>query len=148
MKRTLRNLNKLLKYFIYLCIKLVQFMKRSVRFFCLFLLVLAGTTAYSKPTITYKETGKITLSCSDNTRNGVPKGGDSPFIRFHSGITGSNVSVSFPNEHFIPLKPLHTIPEKFTGILGYLSSSSFSLPHEAVFFCATPLRSPPYCVKG
>lgn len=72
-----------------------------------------------------------------------PFSGDSPFIRFHSATNVGGVSVSSPNVLIIALKPDNLIPEKFAGIIEYLSSLDYKLPVTREIFYATPLRSPP-----
>ncbi len=85
---------------------------------------------------------EVTLKASSsNTQN--KHNGDSPFIRFHSGIDENGVSVSCPVQLVSILKPVYTIPEKFIGISEYLSSISAILPVERIFLYSTPLRSPP-----
>lgn len=69
--------------------------------------------------------------------------GDSPFIRFHHGIGESNVSIASYSQSIIPLKPVNSIPEKFAGIMEYISSADYTLPVTRVFFYSLPLRSPP-----
>ncbi len=78
-----------------------------------------------------------------NSPQHLPQGGDSPFIRFHSGISGSTISVSTPNELVVFLKPLNITPEKFVRIVEYISSLSSRLPVTREFLYSTPLRSPP-----
>jgi hypothetical protein len=72
-----------------------------------------------------------------------PFRGDSPFIRFHSATNVGGVSISTPNVLLVFVKPANRIPEKFAGIIEYLSSLSFRLPVTREIFYATPLRSPP-----
>jgi hypothetical protein len=69
--------------------------------------------------------------------------GDSPFIRFHSATYVTGISISTPNVLPVFLKPINTTPEKFIGIVEYLSSLSCILPVTREFLYATPLRSPP-----
>ena len=72
-----------------------------------------------------------------------PFNGDSPFIRFHSATNVGGVSISSPNVLVISLKSDDLIPEKFAGIIEYLSSLDYKLPVTREIFYATPLRSPP-----
>jgi hypothetical protein len=86
---------------------------------------------------------ELTLKAS-TTNTQRQHSGDSPFIRFHSGIDENGVSVSCPVQLVSILKPVYPIPEKFVGISEYLSSISCILPVERVFLYSTPLRSPPF----
>ena len=54
-----------------------------------------------------------------------PFKGDSPFIRFHSATHVGGVSISSPNVLVIALKPENHTPEKFAGIIEYLSSLDY-----------------------
>jgi hypothetical protein len=72
-----------------------------------------------------------------------PFNGDSPFIRFHSATNVSGVSISSPTVLVTSLKSDNLIPEKFAGIIEYLSSLDYKLPVTREIFYATPLRSPP-----
>jgi hypothetical protein len=83
----------------------------------------------------------IVKSCTTNPDK--PFTGDSPFIRFHSATNVSGVSISSPNVLVIALKPENHTPEKFAGIIEYLSSLDYKLPVTREIFYATPLRSPP-----
>ena len=103
--------------------------------------------------ISYTETGsnkssngsKYSIAAKLHTTNPEkPFNGDSPFIRFHSATYVGGVSISFPNVLVIALKPDNLIPEKFAGIIEYLSSLDYKLPVTREIFYATPLRSPPF----
>ena len=83
----------------------------------------------------------IVKSCSTNPDK--PFTGDSPFIRFHSATNVGGVSIASPNVLVIALKPENHTPEKFAGIIEYLSSLDYKLPVTREIFYATPLRSPP-----
>jgi hypothetical protein len=83
----------------------------------------------------------IVKSCSTNPDK--PFTGDSPFIRFHSATNVSGVSISCSTVLVISLKSGNLIPEKFAGIIEYLSSLDYKLPVTREIFYATPLRSPP-----
>lgn len=69
--------------------------------------------------------------------------GDSPFIRFHHGISESNVSVASSQVFIILLKSVNELPEKFAGTVRYISSAYRKVPVSQVFLYALPLRSPP-----
>lgn len=69
--------------------------------------------------------------------------GDSPFIRFHHGISESNVSVASEQVPVIAVKPVSVIPEKFAGIVDYISSVYIKISPGEVFLYSLPLRSPP-----
>ena len=73
-----------------------------------------------------------------------PFTGDSPFIRFHSATNVGGVYISTPRVSIILLKSVNEIPEKFAGIIEYLSSLDYKLPVTREIFYATPLRSPPF----
>ncbi len=83
----------------------------------------------------------IIKACPTNPEK--PFTGDSPFIRFHSATNVNSVSISTPRVSIILLKTVNDIPEKFVGILSYLSSLNFRLPVTREIYYATPLRSPP-----
>lgn len=68
---------------------------------------------------------------------------DSPFIRFHHGISESNVSVASEHISVIAFKPVKFIPEKFAGIVDYISSVYVKIPADEVFLYSRPVRSPP-----
>lgn len=84
----------------------------------------------------------ILKSCSTNPDK--PFTGDSPFIRFHSATNVSGVSISCPNVLVISMTSDNLIPEKFAGIIEYLSSLDYKLPVTREIFYSTPLRSPPF----
>jgi hypothetical protein len=85
----------------------------------------------------------IVNPCTSTSDKHLPTGGDSPFIRFHSATTVNGVSISSPNVLVISLKSENRTPEKFAGIIEYLSSSDYNLPVTREIFYSTPLRSPP-----
>jgi len=116
--------------------------------FYIYILFLCGVFAFSSigaTNIPYAAGKKLSITSKAFTNNQQKQPvGDSPFIRFHNGIGESGVSVSTPNESIIPLKPVNDIPEKFAGIIEYISTLSFRLPVTREIFYATPLRSPPF----
>jgi hypothetical protein len=84
----------------------------------------------------------IVKSCTNNSDKQPT--GDSPFIRFHSATNVSGVSILSPNVLVISLKSDNLIPDKFAGIIEYLSSLDYKLPVTREIFYSTPLRSPPF----
>ncbi len=119
----------------------------KAKWFYIFTFYLLGIFA-----IFYSHSGNSASSCgskfsvaakSCTTNPEKPFTGDSPFIRFHSGIDENGISISSPNVLVISLKPENTIPEKLIGIKHYLFSLSFTLPVTREFLYSTPLRSPP-----
>jgi hypothetical protein len=113
----------------------------------IFTLFLFGILAFSSAEATSNtlpassKSYTITKICA--TKPEKPFTGNSPFIRFHNGIDENSVSISIPSESIIPFKPVNDTPEKFAGIMEYISSLSFRLPVTREIFYATPLRSPP-----
>lgn len=84
------------------------------------------------------------ISYTTNSGKHQPAGGDSPFIRFHSATNVSAVSISCPNVLVLSMKSDNLIPEKFAGIIEYLSSLDYKLPITREIYYSTPLRSPPF----
>ena len=115
--------------------------------FYIFTLLLLGISAFASSEARGYNTSVNTKSCGTTLNTNpnsqkVPAGG-SPFIRFHSATNVSGVSISCPNVLIISLKSDNLIPEKFAGIIEYLSSLDYKLPVTREIFYATPLRSPP-----
>jgi hypothetical protein len=112
----------------------------------LFLFFLCGMFIFSSAEAINKTSG-MAKSCivvkTSTPTSQKQHTGDSPFIRFHHGIDENGVTVSTPNELIISLKPVNDTPEKFAGILEYLSTLSHRLPVTREIFYSTPLRSPP-----
>jgi hypothetical protein len=118
---------------------------RLLYFLVLFLLgILASFSinASNKISPTGAKLYNIVKSPSANSQK-QPKG-DSPFIRFHSGIDKSGISIPHPPVAISFLKPVNNLPEKFAGIIVYLSTLSYWLPVTEEIFYSTPLRSPPF----
>jgi hypothetical protein len=110
--------------------------------FCLlgFFVISHGETGSNK----FVEGSKFSVTAKLHTSNpGKPISGDSPFIRFHSGISVNGVSISSPKVLVILQKSENHTPEKFAGIIEYLSSLDYKLPVTRVIFYSIPLRSPP-----
>jgi len=119
---------------------------KSKRFY-IFILFLFSVFAYSSVEAEGNNFHAVSKSCitvkSCSNTSQPRHTGDSPFIRFHHGIGENSISISSQSESIIPLKPVNSIPEKFAGIVEYISSLSDRLPVTRVFLYATPLRSPP-----
>jgi hypothetical protein len=117
---------------------------------CLYIFVLflcgmfafSSTEARSSKSLVVVGSPIIIKACSTNPEK--PFTGDSPFIRFHSATNVGGVFISTPRVSLILLKPVNDIPEKFAGILAYLSTVSFRLPVTREIYYSTPLRSPPF----
>ena len=111
---------------------------------CLFgIFAVSNTELGSNKSSNGSKISVIVKACSTTPEK--PFTGDSPFIRFHSATNVSGVSISCPNVLVISLKSDNLIPEKFAGIIEYLSSLDYKLPVTREIFYATPLRSPPIC---
>ena len=114
----------------------------------IFTLLLLGIFAVSSAEAKANKSFTFAKSCitvkAPTTNSQKQPNSDSPFIRFHHGIDEIGVSVSSQNESIVPLKPINSIPEKFSGITEYLSSLSYRVPVTRVFLYSTPLRSPPF----
>lgn len=117
------------------------------KLFYILILCLGGmfffSTTEAGSNVSPKGTKSYVIIKASNTNPQKQPAGDSPFIRFHHGIDESNFLITSPSESIIPLKPVNDSPEKFAGIIEYVSSLSYILPVTRVFLYATPLRSPP-----
>jgi len=119
---------------------------KSRGLFVFILFLFGGILSYSftqaKPAKPLASVSNVIIKSSgQHSGQNVP--GDSPFIRFHHGISESGVSVASNCQSIIPLKPVNSIPEKFAGIAGYISSSYIKISPCEVFLYSLPLRSPP-----
>jgi len=129
----------------YICADLENMKNRGLFIFIFFLFgVFAYSFTQAKPETSLASLHSSIIIKSSGQHFPHNATGDSPFIRFHHGISESSVSVTSTCQSIIPLKPVNIIPEKFAGIIGYISSLYLNIAPGEVFLYSRPLRSPPF----
>ena len=130
--------------FFYICPHLIFMKGKWLYVITLFLIgMFAFSFTEARNSVPLSGTKSILIIKSSSTNSQKQPLGSSPFIRFHSGIDESSVTISLPVQPQGHLKTFCFIPEKFARIIEYLSSLSFRLPIPREFLYSTPLRSPP-----